>query len=102
MQIVDAAKLVAHHRVEHAEVALQLADGRAAAQVLHVGVDATPLLADAFADQTALLDKRDASYGRHQAQVRMGTVNGARKNYVELTVVTRGSREVLTVKLSRL
>lgn len=66
------------------------------------GVQLARRLADAFADQTALLDKRDASYGRHQAQVRMGTVNGARKNYVELTVVTRGSREVLTVKLSRL
>ena len=66
------------------------------------GVQLARTLADAFADQTALLDKRDASYGRHQAQVRMGTVNGARKNYVELTVVTKGSREVLTVKMSRL
>ena len=31
----------------------------------------------------------------------MGTVSGARKNYVELTVVTKGSREVMTVKMSR-
>ena len=66
------------------------------------GVQLARTLADAFADQTALLDKRDASYGRHQAQVRMGTVNGAHKNYVELTVLTKGSREVLTVKMSRL
>ncbi|CAN5859333.1 hypothetical protein BH11GEM1_BH11GEM1_24880 [soil metagenome] len=66
------------------------------------GVQLARTLADAFADQTALLDKRDASYGRHQAQVRMGTVSGARKNYVELTVVAKGSREVLTVKMSRL
>ncbi len=66
------------------------------------GVQLARTLADAFADQTALLDKRDASYGRHQAQVRMGTVNGAHKNYVELTVLTRGTREVLTVKMSRL
>ena len=66
------------------------------------GVQLARMLADAFADQTALLDKRDASYGRHQAQIRMGTVSGARKNYVELTVVAKGSREVLTVKMSRL
>jgi hypothetical protein len=66
------------------------------------GVQLARTLADAFADQTALLDKRDASYGRHQAQVRMGTVSGARKNYVELTVVAKGSREVMTVKMSRL
>ena len=66
------------------------------------GVQLARTMADAFANQTALLDKRDASYGRHQAQVRMGTVSGARKNYVELTVVTKGSREVLTVKMSRL
>lgn len=66
------------------------------------GVQLARTLADAFADQTALLDKRDASYGRHQAQVRMGTMNGARRNYVELTVVAKGSREVMTVKMSRL
>lgn len=66
------------------------------------GVQLARTLADAFARQTAMLDKRDASYGRHQAQVRMGTVNGARRNYVELTVMTKASREVLTVKMSRL
>ena len=66
------------------------------------GVQLARVLGDAFADQTALLDKRDASYGRHQAQVRMGTVSGAHKNYVELAVVAKGSREVLTVKMSRL
>lgn len=66
------------------------------------GVRLARTLSDAFAAQTALLDKRDASYGRHQAQVRMGTVNGARKNYVDLTVASKGNREVLTVKMSRL
>ena len=66
------------------------------------GVRLARALSDAFAAQTALLDKRDASYGRHQAQVRMGTVNGARKNYVDLSVMPRGSRELLTVKMSRL
>lgn len=66
------------------------------------GVQLARTLSDAFAAQTALLDKRDATYGRHQAQVRMGTVNGARKNYVDLTVASKGNREVLTVKMSRL
>lgn len=65
------------------------------------GVRLARVLSDAFAAQTSLLDKRDVSYGRHQAQVRMGTVNGVRKNYVDLTVMLRGSRELLTVKLSR-
>lgn len=65
------------------------------------GVRLARALADVFEAQTTLLDKRDASYGRHQAQVRMGTVNGTRKNYVDLSVMPRGSRELLTVKLSR-
>ena len=97
-------------RVDVQYGAEQAGDGRVARVVmisrdLPLDVDGVQLartLADAFADQTALLDKRDASYGRHQAQVRMGTVNGARRNYVELTVVAKGSREVLTVKMSRL
>lgn len=65
------------------------------------GVRLARALSDVFAAQTALLDKRDASYGRHQAHVRMGTVNGARKNFVDLTVMPQGSRELLTVKMSR-
>ncbi|MEP6991620.1 MAG: hypothetical protein ABJA80_11885 [bacterium] len=65
------------------------------------GVQLARALSDAFAAQTALLDKRDASYGRHEAEVRMGTVNGARKNFVDLTVAPHAGRELLTVRLSR-
>ena len=65
------------------------------------GVRVARQLADAFEKQTALLDRRDASYGHHQARVQMGTVNGARLNYVDVTVVPRAGREVLTVKMSR-
>jgi hypothetical protein len=65
------------------------------------GVQLAKRLADAFERQTALLDRRDASYGHHQAQIRMGTVNGARLNYVDVSVMPRAGREVLTVKMSR-
>lgn len=65
------------------------------------GVHLARDLADAFERQTALLDKRDASFGHHQAQVRMGTVNGVRLNYVDMSVSPRGGREVLMVKMSR-
>lgn len=65
------------------------------------GVRLAHLLADAFEAQTALLDKRDASYGHHTAQVRMGTLNGTRQNFVDLAVLAKSGREQLTVKLSR-
>lgn len=65
------------------------------------GVDLARALSDAFERQTSLLDRRDASYGHHQAQVRMGTVGGARSNYVDVTIVPHLGREQLTVKLSR-
>jgi hypothetical protein len=65
------------------------------------GVRVAQQLSDAFARQTALLDRRDATFGHHQAQVRMGTMNGARLNYVDLTVMPRGGREILAVKMSR-
>ena len=65
------------------------------------GVLLAQALSEAFAAQTALLDKRDASYGHHEARVRMGTVNGARQNFVDLTVAARGGRDVLPVTLSR-
>lgn len=65
------------------------------------GVRVARQLADAFEKQTALLDKRDAVYGHHQALVRMGTVNGSRLNYVDVSVEPKGGREVLTVKMSR-
>jgi hypothetical protein len=65
------------------------------------GVRVARQLADAFEKQTALLDKRDATFGHHQAQVRMGTVNGVRLNYVDVNVTPKGGREVLTVRMSR-
>lgn len=65
------------------------------------GVRLAHRLADAFEAQTTLLDKRDASYGHRSAQVRMGTLNGARQNFVDLSVLARSGREQLTVKLSR-
>ena len=65
------------------------------------GVRLAQLLADAFEQQTSLLDKRDAEYGRHMAMVRMGTLRGARENYADVTIQFRNGREILTVKLSR-
>lgn len=65
------------------------------------GVRLAQLLADAFEQQTSLLDKRDAEYGRHMAMVRMGTLRGARENYADVTIQFRAGREILTVKLSR-
>jgi hypothetical protein len=84
-------------------------DGRVAREVtatrgLPLSVDGVRLarqLSAAFEKQTALLDKRDAVFGHHQAIVRMGTVNGSRLNYVDLNVEPRGGREILTVKMSR-
>lgn len=65
------------------------------------GVQVAGALADAFEKQTTLLDSRDASYGRHQAHIRMGTLNGARAHYAEVTVAYRSGREELTVKMGR-
>ncbi|CAN5175972.1 hypothetical protein BH09GEM1_BH09GEM1_40620 [soil metagenome] len=65
------------------------------------GVRLAQLLADAFEQQTSLLDKRDAEYGRHAAMVRMGTLRGARENYADVNIQFRNGREILTVKLSR-
>jgi hypothetical protein len=65
------------------------------------GVRLARQLSDAFEKQTALMDRRDAVFGHHQALVRMGTVNGARLNYVDVSVEPRGGREILTVKMSR-
>ena len=64
------------------------------------GVRLAAALADAFERQTALLDSRDASYGHHQAHVRMGTLNATRPNFAEVTVSPRLGRDVLVVKLS--
>jgi hypothetical protein len=65
------------------------------------GVRVAQQLSDAFEKQTALMDRRDAVFGHHQALVRMGTVNGSRLNYVDVNVEPRGGREILTVKMSR-
>ena len=65
------------------------------------GVLVASSLADAFERQTTFLDKRDATYGEHRAQVRMGSVNAARLNYVDVTVSPVHGREVLVVKMSR-
>jgi hypothetical protein len=65
------------------------------------GVRVARQLSDAFEKQTALMDRRDAVFGHHQALVRMGTVNGSRLNYVDVSVEPRGGREILTVKMSR-
>lgn len=65
------------------------------------GVLVASSLADAFEKQTTFLDKRDASYGEHQAQVRMGSVNASRLNYVDVNVSPVHGREVLVVKMSR-
>lgn len=65
------------------------------------GVRVAAALADAFEKQTTLLDSRDASYGRHQAHIRMGTVNGARANFAEVTVAAHSGREELTVRMGR-
>jgi hypothetical protein len=65
------------------------------------GVMLARLLSDAFAEETALLDRRESAYGHHAAQVRMGTLNGAKENFVDLAVAPRLSREVLTVTMRR-
>ena len=65
------------------------------------GVGLARALSNAFAAQTALLDSREASYGHQRALVRMGTLNGARQNFVDLTVSPQRGRELLTVKMSR-
>lgn len=65
------------------------------------GVQVAGALADAFERQTTLLDTRDASYGRHMAHIRMGTLNGARAHYADVTVTSHSGREELTVKMSR-
>jgi hypothetical protein len=65
------------------------------------GVQVAAALADAFERQTTLLDSRDASYGRHQAHIRMGTLNGTRAHYAEVNVTAHEGREELTVRLGR-
>ena len=98
-----------HVSVE-ATYARSAAGGEAVARIVTVvrelpldvdGVRLAQMLADAFEQQTSLLDKRDAEYGPHMAMVRMGTLRGARENYADVTIQFRSGREILTVKLSR-
>jgi hypothetical protein len=65
------------------------------------GVRLAGILADAFETQTTLLDSRDATYGRHEAHVRMGTLNGARTHFAEVTVTSHGGREEMVVRMGR-
>ena len=65
------------------------------------GVRVAAALADAFEQQTKLLDSRDATYGHHSAHIRMGTLNGARAHFAEVTVAAHSGREELTVKMGR-
>ena len=65
------------------------------------GVQVARGLSDAFAAQTVLLDRREATYGRHSALVRMGTMRGDRENYATVAVEDKRGREQLTVTLAR-
>lgn len=65
------------------------------------GVRLARMLADAFEKQTSLLDKRDATYGHHLAQIRIGTIKGAEQNFADVSITPKGGRELLTVTLTR-
>lgn len=65
------------------------------------GVRVVKELADAFAAQTTLLDRRESTYGHHSAMVRMGTIKGERENYATVVVADKHGREELTVTLTR-
>jgi hypothetical protein len=96
LDVVYAAPLPAH--------AERMAREITATRDLPLDVDGVRLaqtLADAFERQTALFDRREASYGPHVARVQMGTVNGAHLNYVDINVTWHVGREQLVVKMSR-
>lgn len=65
------------------------------------GVRVAKGLSDAFADQTSLLDRREATYGHHSALIHMGTMHGDRQNFATVTVASKQGREELTVTLTR-
>jgi hypothetical protein len=65
------------------------------------GVALARRLADAFEQQTRLMDKRDAEFEGRRATVRMGTVSGEHQNFVDILVQPKAGREVLTVHLRR-
>lgn len=65
------------------------------------GVRVAQGLSDAFAAQTSLLDRREATYGHHSAVVHMGTMHGERQNFATVTVTAKQGREELTVTLTR-
>jgi hypothetical protein len=96
---------VAHVRVVYsAEGSISVAREISVSRELPLDVDGVGVakaLADAFERQTTLLDHREASFGHHQALVHIGTMNGTRQNFAEVTVQVKAGREVLTVRLSR-
>jgi hypothetical protein len=101
----DSAHLVVKATfTEDTRAATSVAREITAVRQLPIAVDGVRVakgLSDAFEKQTALLDRRDASYGHHQAVVHMGTMNGARLNYATVTVVPKQGREELAVTLGR-
>jgi hypothetical protein len=85
-------------------VATSLAREITVVRELPIAVDGVRIargLSDAFADQTSLLDRREATYGHHSAVVHMGTMKGARQNFATVIVASKQGREELTVTLSR-
>jgi hypothetical protein len=65
------------------------------------GVALARRLADAFEQQTRLLDKRDATFEGRTAKVRMGTMSGERQNFVDIVVGPKSGRDMLSVHLRR-
>lgn len=59
-------------------------------------------LADAFERQTSVLDRRDESFDRSSAHIRVGSTSAARQNFAEVSVEMKGGRELLTVRLARI
>lgn len=59
-------------------------------------------LASAFEAQTSVLDRRDESFERNTAHIRVGAMSSTRRqNFAEITVEQRSGRDRLTVRLSR-
>jgi hypothetical protein len=58
-------------------------------------------LAGEFERQTSVLDRREESFDRHSAHIRVGATSAARLNFAEVTVEKRAGRDLLTVRLTR-
>lgn len=59
-------------------------------------------LATAFEKQTTFLDRREESFGKHSAHIRVGATSAARLNYAEVMVEMKAGREQVTVHLTRM